>query len=123
MLEPDGTVGRSLGRPGNHYGDLGKPKALALAPTGDILVADAEFGVVHLFDQQGRLLLVLGGRRDAPGGTPLPNGMAIAKVVPKRLQKLLPPGFQARYYLFVCNGTGRKRLALFAVGKAGQTGP
>lgn len=123
ILEPDGTFVRSIGRPGNHYGDLGKPKALALAPTGEVLVADAEFGVVHLFDEQGRLLLVLGGPHDLPGGTPLPSGLAIAKVVPERLQKLLPPGFQAHYYLFVCNGTGRKRLALFAVGKAGHTQP
>ncbi len=116
VFDEKGNFLHSIGAPGNHYGNLGKPRDVAVAHDGTVFVADAEFGYVHLFDAQGRLLLVVGGPRDRPGGTPLPNGIAIATLVPRKLQELAPGGFIPRYYVFVSNTTGRKRLALFAVG-------
>ena len=95
---------------------MGTPKDIAVGPDGISFVADAQFGCVHLFDPEGRVLLVIGGPRDEPGGTPLPNGMAIATLLPEKLLDLVPVGFKARYYVWVSNTTGQKRLALFAVG-------
>ena len=118
VLDPEGGFIRSIGEAGDGPVYFGKPKAVAIAPDDTVLVADAESSSVHLFDNQGRLLLVIGGPRDAPGGTPLPNGMVIAKVLPESIEDLLPAGFRPRYYLFVANTAGRKRLALFAVGEA-----
>ncbi len=116
VFDTDGRLARTIGMPGNRYGSLGTPKDIAVGPDGVSFVADAQFGCIHLFDPDGRVLLVIGGPRDEPGGTPLPNGMAIATLLPEKLLDLVPVGFKARYYVWVSNTTGQKRLALFAVG-------
>lgn len=107
----------SFGRHGNRYGDLGKPRHLTVGPDGTIFVADPEFAHVHLFDSRGRLLMLLGGGDGQTGSTPLPTGVAVAKTLPETLvAALLPEGFTAKYYLFVSNGIGAKRISLYAVG-------
>ncbi len=121
VFDINGRFARAFGAAGNRYGSLGTPKDIAVGPDGISFVADAQFGCVHLFDPDGRLLLVLGGPRDEPGGTPLPNSIAVASLLPKSLRDLVPKGFQPRYYIWVSNTTGRKRLALFAVGSSEPT--
>lgn len=106
----------SMGGLGDRYGDMGKPKHLSVGPDGVIFIADAEFAHVHLFDDQGRLLMLLGGPEDRPGGTPMPLGVAVAEQVPEAIQALVPADFEARYFLFVSDTIGSKRLSLFAVG-------
>lgn len=106
----------TFGRPGNRYGDMGKPRGLAVGPDGVIFVADAEFERVHLFDEKGRLLMLLGGSEDAPGSTPMPVGLAVARRLPESLTRLAPADFHADYYLFVSNTVGLRRLGLFAIG-------
>ena len=106
----------SFGQPGDRYGDLGKPKRLAVGPDGTIFVADAGFARVHLFNSQGQLLMLLGADGDSPGGTPMPAGVAVAATLPDRLASIVPEGFDARYFLFVTNTVGPKRISLFAVG-------
>lgn len=111
----------SFGQPGDRYGDLGKPKHLAVGPDGSIFVVDAEFGVVHVFNQQGQLLMVFGGPENKPGGTPLPFGIAIARDNPPALAKLVPPDFAPAYFVFVSNTVGNRRLSVFAVGRRTDT--
>jgi hypothetical protein len=106
----------SMGGLGDRYGDMGKPKHLCVGPDGVIFIADAEFAHVHLFDEQGRLLMLLGGPEDRPGGTPMPLGVAVADQVPDAIQALVPADFEAKYFLFVSNTIGSKRISLFAVG-------
>lgn len=118
VFDRSGQFTRTFGSPGKRYGSLGTPKDVAVGPDGVSFVADAQFGCIHLFDPDGRVLMVIGGPRDEPGGTPLPNGMAIATLLPETLLNLVPDGFKARYYVWVSNTTGQKRLALFAVGTA-----
>ncbi len=118
VFDSGGRFTRTFGSPGNRYGSLGMPKDIAVGPDGVSFVADAQFACIHLFDPDGRLLMVIGGPRDEPGGTPLPNGMAIATLLPEKLLDLVPHGFKARYYVWVSNTTGQKRLGLFAVGLA-----
>ena len=106
----------SFGGSGNRFGDMGKPRHLAIGPDGTIFIADAEFSVIHLYNQRGQLLMFLGGPRDEPGGTPLPRGVAVAETLPDVLASLTPSDFNAKYYLFVTNGIGYRRISLFAVG-------
>ncbi|MBU0718422.1 MAG: SMP-30/gluconolactonase/LRE family protein, partial [Planctomycetes bacterium] len=108
----------SMGQPGNRYGDMSKPKHVAVGPDGVIFVADSEFARVHLFNQQGQLLMLMGRSDEGPGSTPMPMGVAVASTVPDQIAALVPTGFAARYYVFVTNTVGRKRINLFAVGEA-----
>jgi hypothetical protein len=80
-------------------------------------VADPAFSVVHLFDLQGRLLMLLGGAHGDAGGTPLPTGVAVARQVPDRVAGLVPAGFSADYFLFVSNSIGDRRISLYAIGE------
>jgi hypothetical protein len=59
----------------------------------------------------------LGEPQDQPGGTPLPVGVAIAPTLPDRLASLVPADFNARYFLFVSNSVGSRRISLFAIGE------
>lgn len=111
----EGRPTLSFGRPGNRYGDMGKPRHLAVGPDGVIFVADAEFAHVHLYDQQARLLMLLGGPADQPGATPMPVGVAIASTLPASLAALVADSCAPKYYLFVTNTVGTKRMSLFAI--------
>lgn len=114
--ETKGETVRTIGHPGDRYGDLGQPKHLDVGPDGVIFVADAAFRCVHLFNQEGQLLMLLGGPADEPGGTPMPLGVTVAESLPRNLQPFVPPDFNADYFLFVTNTIGSKRISLFAVG-------
>jgi DNA-binding beta-propeller fold protein YncE len=105
----------SFGRPGDRYGDMGKPRQVAVGPDGTYFVADADFAHVHLFNRAGQLLMLLGGPDEPIGGTPLPCGVAVAAEVPAGIAALVPPEFHADYFLFVANSLGERRLSLFAV--------
>ncbi len=107
----------SMGQPGNGYGDMGKPKHVAVGPDGVIFVADSEFGHIHLYNEKGKLLMLLGGPQDKTGNTPLPFGVAIAKKLPETIASWIPDSFQLNYYLFVTNSLGEKRINLFAIGQ------
>lgn len=107
---------RTFGQPGDRYGDLGHPKHLDVGPDGVIFVADAAFRCVHLFNQEGQLLMLLGGPEDKPGGTLMPLGVAVAESLPENLHLLIPCDFDAHYFVFVTNTIGAKRLSLYAVG-------
>ncbi|MEK7755791.1 MAG: hypothetical protein AAB385_01105 [Planctomycetota bacterium] len=113
----DQALAQTIGQRGDRYGDMGQPRHLAVGPDGVLFVADAEFAHVHLFNEEGRLLMLLGGPQDQPGGTPLPVGLAIAPSLPDRLASLVPSDFNARYFLFVSNSVGSGRISLFAVGE------
>ena len=106
----------SFGRPGNRVGDMGKPRHLAIGPDGVAFIADVEFAHVHMYGENGEVLMLFGGPNDGTGGTPMPVGVAIAHSLPDALASLTPPDFAASYFLFVSNTVARKRLSLFAVG-------
>lgn len=137
----DGSVVASIGQPGDRYGDLGKPRGLAVwssprgsaaaatgsqdtpadsTPAGIVFIADSEFRYVHLFDAAGQLLMLLGGPRDEPGGTPMPAGATVATALPPALAALSPEDFDVYCYLFVTNTYGAKRVSLFAIGAPAQ---
>jgi DNA-binding beta-propeller fold protein YncE len=115
VFDGQGRPVLSMGRPGNRYGDLGKPRHLAVGPDQTIFIADMEFAHVHLFDKEGRLLMLFGGAEDRPGGTPMPVGVAVARSLPDAVASLVPADFAASYFVFVTNTIGTKRIGLYAV--------
>jgi DNA-binding beta-propeller fold protein YncE len=117
VLSPDGEVTTSFGQPGDRYGEMGRPKHLAVGPDGVIFVADAGFGRLHLFNAQGQLLMLLG---DRTGGNEvngaIPFGVAVAPSLPHAIASWVPDDFRASYFLFVSHSLGPERLSLYAVG-------
>ncbi|UCE62296.1 MAG: hypothetical protein JSU63_11395 [Phycisphaerales bacterium] len=116
VFGPQQVFQMSMGQPGDRYGDMGKPKHLDVGPDGTIFIADSQFAHIHLFSQQGHLLMLLGGPESKIGSTPMPVGVAIAPSLPERLASLVPPDFDAHYYLFTTNTVGPNRINLFAIG-------
>ena len=106
----------AMGQPGDRYGDMGKPRHLVVGPDGTVFITDSHFARVHLFNERGQLLMLLGGDRDDAGGTPMPVGVVTVEGLPPSTASLVPEGFDARYFVFVANKTGKKRVSLFAVG-------
>jgi hypothetical protein len=116
VLTRDGDFLRSIGAGKDNHGQLGQPKAVAVAPDRGVFVTDAEYGCVQLFDAQGRLKLSIGQPPGELRGNPLPGGMAIDKVLPVTLRALIPNGFSPRYYVWISNIIAWNSVSLFAVG-------
>ena len=108
---------QAISQPGDRYGDMGKPRQLAVAADGTIAVADSEFAHVHLFDGEGRLLILIGGPTEGPGATPMPVGVAIAPSLPESIASRVPAGFDTQFYLFASSSVGTNRISLFAIGE------
>ncbi len=107
----------AFGQPGNRYGDLGQPKHLDVGPDGVVFIADPEFGRIHLFDDRGRLLMLLGESDDPSAGAPMPMGVAVAHSLPPNVANRVPAGFNADYFVFTTDTVARRRISLFAIGK------
>ncbi len=117
VFDDGGNSLRTFGQPGDRYGDMGKPRHLAVGPDHTAIVADADFARVHLFNAQGQLLLLVGGASGEIGATPMPVGVTVARELPPNITGLVPDGFEADYFFFVSNSVGSRRINLFAVGR------
>jgi len=114
VFDPQSHFLRAFGQPGNRFGDMGKPKHLGVSHDGVVFVADAEFECVHVFSDEGQLLLVLVGDDGRRKGTGVPFGIALAYDVPAAVSSLVPADFNAEYFVFLSNGAGS--LGVYAVG-------
>jgi DNA-binding beta-propeller fold protein YncE len=83
-LTPAGAVVGSFGARGARgargtqaRGRLSRPSAVAVAPDGDVYVADSGHDRVEVFDSRGRLLGAWGGPGAAPGRFEEPAGVAV----------------------------------------------
>lgn len=118
VFDGDGELVSTIAQRGDRYGDLGQPRGITLGSDGVLYVADPEFGHVHFFNEQGQLLMLLGGPEAGNAATAFPVGVAVAADVPENIRRLVPPGFSAKSFLFVSNSVGENRINLFAVGEA-----
>jgi len=118
VFDKDGSLVSTIGQRGDRYGNLGQPRHAAIGPDGVLFIADPEFAHIHLFNNQGQLLMLLGGPGRTSGATPFPVGVAVATELPANLAGLVPADFHTRYFLFVSNSLGENRLNLFAIGEA-----
>ena len=76
-LAPDGSVLGSFGERGPRAQRLRLPTALAVAPDGEVYVADSAHNRIAVFDADGRFVAAWGGPGNAPGGFEDPSGIAV----------------------------------------------
>jgi len=112
----DGKFLRAFGERGDRYGDMAEPRQIAAASDSVLFIADPEFAHVHIFNEKGDFLMLLGAPNGKLGATPLPVGVAIAQSLPEPITRLVPADFDAKYFLFVSNSIGDRRISLYAVG-------
>ena len=56
-----------------------RPKGIGIDSEGHLYVVDGQWGIVQVFDEQGRLLYYFGERGTGPGQFQLPTGLQIDK--------------------------------------------
>lgn len=73
----DGKYRRKWGELGANFGQLARPKGIALDSDGHLYVVDAAFGNFQIFDREGDLMLFVGGNGADRGQFRLPSGLFI----------------------------------------------
>jgi DNA-binding beta-propeller fold protein YncE len=68
---------RKFGRLGDQAGDFSRPKGIGVDSEGHVYVADAAFDNFQVFDENGQLLLFIGGAGVEPGYFEVPAGVFV----------------------------------------------
>jgi DNA-binding beta-propeller fold protein YncE len=76
FLNPTGFQAE-VGRIGDSSGSMFRPKGIGVDSEGHLYVVDGLWGVVQVFDRQGRLLYYFGAQGTGPGEFQLPAGLFI----------------------------------------------
>jgi DNA-binding beta-propeller fold protein YncE len=77
FLDRSGEFRSSIGRVGDGFGNMFRPKGIALDSEDHLYVVDGLWGRVQVFDQQGRLLYYFGNQGMDKGEFQLPSGVFI----------------------------------------------
>ena len=115
-LDRNGKSLMSVGKPGDTFGEFGRPRGIALAPDGVIYVVETSFQVVEMFNQQGQVLMAFGNSHAAPGFLEVPASIAVDKTCMKYFAKYVDRRFEPEYLLFVTSQIGVSRLGVYAFG-------
>lgn len=75
VFDAQGNFMRSVGRRGLYFGNLTRPKGVAVDGTGNIYVVESFYDHLLVFDSEGRFLMPLGGTGSEIGQFYLPSGV------------------------------------------------
>lgn len=117
IFDKQGQFRGTIGRPGDAAGSFARPKGVAVDPHGHIYVVDAQWGVVQVFADDTRLMLIISGKDGAPGVV-LPAGIAIDATSLPAFRKYIAPDFEAEYLIFLINQHGTRKLSVYAYGRS-----
>jgi DNA-binding beta-propeller fold protein YncE len=102
----DGTFIDSIGSLGDLPGQFSKLKGIAVDNDSNVFAVDAAFENVQIFNDEGKLLLVIGGHYAGPGGLYIPAKVIIDYDNMKYFEKYLDPAFELKYLIFVTSQYG-----------------
>ncbi len=77
FVDRNGAVRNTIGGGDESGTSMFRPKGIGIDSEGHYYTADALWGVVQVFDREGRLLYYFGNRGTAPGDFQLPTGLFI----------------------------------------------
>ena len=113
----DGLPRRTYGAVGTVPGSFARPKGLALDRAGRLLVGDAAFQNVQIFDNSGKLLLYFGQADERNGGLNLPAGVSIDYDNIASFRRFADARFRIDYLILVASQFGPNKVDVFAFGK------
>lgn len=109
----DGSYLNSVSDYGNRYGQLTRPKGIALDREKNLYVVDAAFENVQIFDKEGRLLMHFGGPYTKPGDMWLPAGVTIDYDNLQYFRNYVDESFDLQYLIFVTNQYGPDKISVY----------
>ena len=115
-LYEQGVFIRSFGRYGDRYGELARPKGVAVDREGRVFVVDSLHDAVQIFDAAGQLLLSFGQPGTSPVSLTIPAKVALDYDHVKYFQKYAAPGFQLEYLLLITNQYGGRKVSVYGFG-------
>jgi DNA-binding beta-propeller fold protein YncE len=109
----DGKYLRSVGSYGNRYGQLTRPKGIALDTDKNLYIVDAAFENVQIFDKDGNLLMYFGGPYRSHGDMWLPAGITIDYENLQYFTEYVDESFDLQYLIFVTNQYGPDKISVY----------
>jgi len=117
-FDASGRFLKFYGFPGINLGGFVRPKGLDIDQEGHLLVADAAFENVQIFDEKtGQLLLFFGGPGMGPGNMYLPSGVHVDYANTAYFKNFVDKDFRLKYVLYVGNMFGPRKLNVYGFGE------
>jgi hypothetical protein len=103
----------AVGGFGSAFGQLVRPKGIAVDREDNLFVVDAGFENVQIFNKDGQLLMFFGGSTNSPGGMSLPAKVIIDYEHLSYFEKYVDPAFHLKYLVFVTNQYGSDKISVY----------
>jgi hypothetical protein len=113
----EGKPVRTYGSVGSTVGSFARPKGIAMDKTGRLLIGDAAFQNVQIFDNSGKLLMYFGQTEGRADGLNLPAGVSIDYDNIASFRRFADPKFSIDYLILVASQFGPNKVDIFAFGK------
>jgi DNA-binding beta-propeller fold protein YncE len=103
----------AVGGFGNAFGQLARPKGIAVDREDNLFVVDAAFENVQIFNKKNQLLMFFGGTYKGPGGMYLPAKVLVDYNNLDHYQKFVDPAFKLKYLIYVTNQYGPDKINVY----------
>lgn len=113
IFSADGRYLGSVGSYGSHYGQLTRPKGVAVDSLANLYVVDAAFENVQIFNDAGALLMFFGGHYSRHGDMWLPAGIALDYANTGYFESLVDSEYDLKYLIMVANQYGPDKIGIY----------
>lgn len=107
----------TIGGLGAEPGTFTRPKGIDVDEAGRLLVIDAAFENVQVFDKQGKLLLFFGEPGGAPENINLPTSIVVDYKNVNLFQPYAAADFRLEYVILVASQFGKSKINAYGMGK------